>query len=626
MLHKKNYLLLLFLLSISTQSQVKKTFYYYQNQIVTIKNNNRLEITSDYEATKYIGKTKDNNELYESIGFDSFSEISDIEASTYNLDTKKKINLSKNDIRTTDGVLENIYKSDYKKKSFMYPGVTDNSTVTYRYTKKFKEPKLLEAFYFENGTACNSSSISIIVDNSVEIGYKLFGLDKEKVTFTEQKGSNNTTLTWELKDIPEIKSESEMPSGSYILPHLVFYIKSAQNKGVTTSYLGTPALLYKWYSTIAKEINKTNQDDIKAKTLELIKDKKTDLEKAKTIYDWVQENLNYVAFEDGMGGFVPRNASEIYTRKFGDCKDMANITCEMLKFAGLKSHLVWIGTRHKNYTYEEVPSPIVDNHMIACVEINGKKIFLDATGKYIQFPLPTDMIQGKEALIGIDENNFEIVKVPEIDKNLNTVTINSKLKVIDNSLIGESKTIITGTFKSSLAHYLANNYQKEKEIWKRFLINSNEKIILDMKENNFKIYENSPATATFDLKLSDWVKQIDTKIILKPILFFPLKDDFIDLEKRKFPIEKDIKSVYNINYEYAIPEGYKVEFLPANNTISTDLIGFTINYTATPTEIKVQQEVFSNVLLLENKDFEKWNGTLKKLINQYNQSIIFVKK
>ena len=617
--------LLLFLFQ-KTFSQDKKSFYYYENETITLKFDKKLEVVKAYESSKYISKTKDNNELIESVGFDSFSDVDHIEALTTNLDTNKKSALSSYNIVTSDVNLENIYKSDYKKKSFHYPGVTDNSTVNFKYTKKFKEPKLLEPFYFQNGTKCLSSKISIVVDNSIEIGYKLFGLGTDKIVFTEQQREKDRVLTWELKDIPEIQAEYEMPSRSYILPHLIYYLKNVSNNGIKTEYLGTTANLYKWYSTLAKEINKTNQDALKLKTLEIIQNKTLEIDKAKAIYDWVQENLSYVAFEDGMGGFIPREAAAIFTRRFGDCKDMANIMNEMLHYAGLKSYLTWIGTRHKNYTYAEVPSPVADNHMITCLEIGGKKIFLDATGKYIQFPLPTDMIQGKEALIGIDATHFEIAKVPEMDKKLNTISINSKLKVDGSSIVGEIKTSISGTNKSMLAAYLANNHQKEKEIWKRMLINSNEKIVLEAKQTDLKIYENTPATATFDLTLTDWIKQIDAKIILKPILFFPLRNDFIDIDKRKYAIEKDFKSITKINYSFEIPDGYKVDFLPTNNDIQTDLIGFSIAYNQTATTITVNQEVYNNVLLLENKDFNTWNSVIKKMINQYNQSIILIKK
>ena len=57
----------------------------------------------------------------------------------------------------------------------------------------------------------------------------------------------------------------------------------------------------------------------------MIDDKETELEKVKAIYYWAQKNVKYVAFEYALGGFVPRDANDIYSKKYGDCKDNSSI-------------------------------------------------------------------------------------------------------------------------------------------------------------------------------------------------------------------------------------------------------------------------------------------------------------
>ena len=46
-------------------------------------------------------------------------------------------------------------------------------------------------------------------------------------------------------------------------------------------------------------------------------------EKAKAIFKWVQDNINYVAFGDGYGGFIPEGASATCDTRYGDCKAMS---------------------------------------------------------------------------------------------------------------------------------------------------------------------------------------------------------------------------------------------------------------------------------------------------------------
>ena len=127
------------------------------------------------------------------------------------------------------------------------------------------------------------------------------------------------------------------------------------------------------------------------------------------IFNWVQDNIRYIAFEDGLGGFIPRDAASVCNKRYGDCKDMANLLFEMLNHAGIEAYRAWIGTRNRPYKYKEVPTPMVDNHMITAVIIDGETIFLDATDSYVPFGLPSAFTQTKEALLGIDENSYNIV-------------------------------------------------------------------------------------------------------------------------------------------------------------------------------------------------------------------------
>ena len=113
----------------------------------------------------------------------------------------------------------------------------------------------------------------------------------------------------------------------------------------------------------------------------------------------MQDNIRYIAFEDGLAGFIPATAQEVFKSKYGDCKGMANLMTEMLKLAGLEAYMTWIGTRHIPYDYT-LPSLAVDNHCISTVIIGGKEYFLDGTEKYIPFGDYAWRIQGKEVLIG----------------------------------------------------------------------------------------------------------------------------------------------------------------------------------------------------------------------------------
>lgn len=597
----------------------------FKNENVVLSNGNSLKVETQVSEKRAIPKSQNTNDYLITIPFDSFNEISDIKGSTINLKNNKSHTLYSSSIRVFDAEHDNIFKSDNKIKQFYLPNVEDNSVIEYSYKNTIKQPRFLSAFRFQNYIKTEKSRLQIKCDSTIEIGFKIFGKHQEKITFNKTTQGSSIIYTWEAQDIPEYESEEEMPNANYFIPHIIYYIKSYKVDGKREELLSSTENLYKWYASLIKNINTTDQTHLKNKTLELIKDKTTDFEKAKTIFHWVQQNLHYVAFENGMGGFIPREAADIYQKLYGDCKDMANLLNQMLRYANLDSNLAWIGTRDRPYTYAEVPTPYVDNHMITHLLLDNKSYFLDATDKFCPFTYPSQMIQGKEAMIGKSETEYKIEKVPVVPPIDNSTIIDFKLQLRDNKIIGEVATSLSGLFKSDLLNKLSAFTQKESEIWKNTITFSNPKIQLESTTLSRNEYQNLPSKANYTLQLEDAVKNINGKILLKPLLIQPLKEFQIDTEKRKFSIEKGFAYLYDIRYEYEIPADYKIEFLPENVSSKNELGSFEMEYKVQNNKIYISQKIESKKLIIENSDFNIWNAFIKTLNKNYSQSILLTK-
>ena len=70
----------------------------------------------------------------------------------------------------------------------------------------------------------------------------------------------------------------------------------------------------------------------------------------------------------------------VATKKYGDCKGMANLLTEMLRSVKLDARRCWIGTNHIAYDYS-TPSLSVDNHMICAWMNKGKPVITSAPAK-----------------------------------------------------------------------------------------------------------------------------------------------------------------------------------------------------------------------------------------------------
>src|SRR5690606_10059817 len=253
-----------------------------------------------------------------------------------------------------------------------------------KYTENVKNPRFLSSLYFGDFSPIINNTVTIIADKNIDLKFIEFNMENLPISHNKQEKKGNNIFTWEVKNINKYDYETSTPTYKKILPHIIPVITGYQSNGKKTELANNVADLYKWYYSLVKDINQDKPDEELIKVVEsLTADKPNDFEKVKAIYYWVQNNIKYIAFEYALGGFIPREANEVFKKKYGDCKDNSSILHEMFEIAGIRGNLTWIGTRSIPYTYDEVPTPLVDNHMILSYANNDEIYFLDATGRHI---------------------------------------------------------------------------------------------------------------------------------------------------------------------------------------------------------------------------------------------------
>lgn len=603
-------------------SQSEQSYVISKDEVYTftLKNNSPLVVLNATER-KFVGDKNNRLVLGKRIPFQaSFEEVSDIEAYAI-LPDKRKSKITS--VSTEDVMREDIFHHDSKFKYFYYKSLENGSETFTSYKKTFNKAEFLPSYYFRNELDCKQSSVSLKVLSGIEVGYILRGNDTDKVEFSTTKDGDYTVYKWQLNDQKKDETFDDAPDFSYYSPHLIFYIKNYTTNSTKNEWLGSVPNLYKMYAKTISKINQTNQNEVKIQTENLIAGLNSDYEKAQAVFNFVQSKINYVAFEDGMGGFIPRDAADVLQKKYGDCKDMANLLTEMLKYAKIDAHLAWIGTRDRNYTYQDVPSPIVDNHMICNAKLNGSDYFLDATDSYVIFPKPSVFIQGKEAMVQLTPEDFSVISVPVSTPEENTTDAKILYKLTNNNIEGTSKISLLGYNKSDLVQQYKSASDKGeflKNYSSRYIQNKNSSAITIANDD----LSAKPVEINYDFKLEKWVKAMDEQIMFKPILFFPFSDYKIDA-KRKVPVEFRFGKSFTYHYEIDLPEGYKTEFLPENFALKNKLMEGTVHYTSKGNKILVAQSLSVFPLLVEEADFELWNNSIKALTKTYNQNIIFSK-
>lgn len=520
-----------------------------------------------------------------------------------------------------------VFYDDFRSKSFVYPAVEPGVRTILREKKEVRDPHFVTPFYFASFVPVISAKVTIITDKSIELKHKLFNEDEVDIEFNKKAKGDKIIYTWEAQNLDDYKIESDAPKSSYYLPHLAYYVGEYTANGKKKQLLSSLDDLYGWYSSLTCNVNQKEDSELKSVVEGLVNDGDSEEEKVRKIFYWVQENIKYIAFEDGMRGFIPHDAAYVNEKRYGDCKDMASITNDMLKMAGIKSYLTWIGSRDIPYSYSELPTPMVDNHMIVTYENEGELYFLDATSQYTRFGMPSSFIQGKEALLAVNNDEYKVAKVPVMTKETNIFVDSTHIKLDGKVVKGSGTLDLNGYLRVNNSYRITNKKdEKEKRFIKAFLQKGNNKFFVDNYEVENLKDKDAPLRLKYDYRIEDYFKQIGDELYFNLTLDKAFNNQKIDLENRKLPLENDYKYTDRQVTIFELPEGYQVDYLPPSASFEHEFFGFSITYKNEGGKISQKKDIYINYLILEKENFADWNKMIKKLNEAYREALILKKQ
>lgn len=590
--------------------------------IIDLGKNDSLNITAENRFEMLHLRQKSEQFATESVPFSKFNQILSINAYTMINEDGNVKSIKAEDFVTGSIISKHWFYDDYKEKTFIFPSIEPGVTTVLDYKEAIKEPRFLGVFYLNSYVPVSKSEYTLIVHKSIKIAYKVYGTNGIELSFKQKKEGNNIVYTWKAANLAEYKTEKNSPNISYYEPHIIVYITHIDKKPL----LADPSGLYNWYYGMVKDVNKEVLPEIKALVDTLTKNSKTDMEKAKILFHWVQENVKYIAIEDGLSGFIPRSANEVYKNRYGDCKDMTSMLVTMFNMANIPAYLSWIGTRKLPYAYKDVPTPMVDNHMIATAKIDGENIFLDATDSYVPFGMPTAMIQGKEVMIGIDSINYQIMPVPIVSSEKNRMVDTCWIEIIDDDIRGRGSVIMEGYYKANAAFAMLEQQPKQQKSYLSELLSWQD---LNPEIQNIS-YEPSAdndkkLTIKYDFLVSKHCKISENELFLNLNLDKRLEDESVQIDKRKTDKEIEYQFSDFRCYVVKVPKNYRVGFLPANSSFQTDNFGFIIDYELKDDLILMRKKIYCNYLFLKDNKFQAWNEMIQKLNFAYRNNIKLIK-
>ena len=94
---------------------------------------------------------------------------------------------------------------------------------------------------------------------------------------------------------------------------------------------------------------------------------------------FLQDEIRYLGIELGAGSYIPSNPSDVYDRRYGDCKDKTLLLCTILSQLDIEAYPVLVNSTRMHTIGPYAPSPLNFNHVIAKIKYQGNTLWVDPT-------------------------------------------------------------------------------------------------------------------------------------------------------------------------------------------------------------------------------------------------------
>ncbi len=350
----------------------------------------------------------------------------------------------------------------------------------------------------------------------------------------------------------------------------------------------------RWYSDLSS--SSIRYDNTVNKTFREIfpegYEKLSEEQRAKKIYHYITDHINYSYVDFRQSGKIPQKASKTIETRLGDCKDMSTLFVTLARKAGLKANIVLVKTNDFGRNSLILPSTAF-NHAIARVLLDGKVQYLELTDKYLPFKaLPRSLIGATVLDIPFDRNDKNVTSglhhLDKVSRTPNILTLDYVYDIYDDKKIISVKVTGQGALNSYFHSMLEDqNEENRKKSVIEYFENLDE---LDLKLIDYKIIrqDRTEEKVIFEAKfeIADEMQTLsDIKIFKLPLQPETYTPALISLDERKYPLRfiyYEYADAYKMNYTINL-KGKNTAFfiIPKNASLEFEDHRFDIRYNKT---------------------------------------------
>ncbi len=462
--------------------------------------------------------------------------------------------------------------SDLKAKVLRIPAPDPGNIIGYEYEVEDQPFFLQDEWQFQETDPVRESHYSLQLPDGWE--YKASWLNHPEVMPTQA----GTLSQWAVTDVKEIRREPEMPPRDGVAGSMI--VTFFPSGGRALNGFANWDDMGKWYSKLLGG-RLDASPAIKQEVVSLTASKSTLAQKMQALAEFVQRDIRYVAIELGIGGWQPHSAPDVFSNRYGDCKDKATLLRSMLQEIGIDTYHVVIYTErgavtpqtpaHHGFNHAilaiKLPEGLTDPSLIATIQHPklGRLLFFDPTNDLIPFGQIPGYLQANYGLL-VTPGGGELIELPQQPSTMNSIQRTAKLTLdAKGTLKGDVREMRLGERASS-------------ERWRLRTVTKDTDRIKPIEEllgsslASFRLTHASlinfqqtdqPFGFSYSFESPNYGKNAGNLLLVRPRVIGNKSMGFLETkEPRRFPIEFDEPTRDTDSFEITIPPGYLVDDVP----------------------------------------------------------------
>lgn len=586
------------------QADDQYSYNYHCKKAITVLNKSGLD-----EASLY---------LY----YDKMTSIKNVKGTIYDADGKLVGKFSDRDMKDYSAADGFSLFLDTRFKYFAPPVATYPFTVEYDY-----ETRNRQTMYFHEWSPCDfgvsvqNSTYTFIAKPSLKINIKESNIPEKMTTSTTKNGM--TVYTWSAANIKAYRKEPMSPSADKFMPYVRITSGSFFYDGYEGAFTDWNSL-GKWiYDKLL-----VGRDVVPQETVDHIKDITANItdpkEKARKIYEFVQQKTRYVSIQVGIGGYQPFTAANVDQNSYGDCKALVNYTKALLKTVGIDAwYCVVYGERAVKRSMTTDFASMEGNHIILCVPFKNDTTWAECTSRTNPFGFIGDFTDDR-VVLACTPDGGKLMHTRRYPPQENLTHRTGQFTISNTGMLaGDMKTTFGGTEFDDRDRLIDEAYQEQvKDIHNEYNINN-----LDVQQLKFVKHksETPVTTETMSLKAVDFATDNNGRVYFLPNLAD--RHNYVpdDVRNRSTDVYINRGYVDEDEFTYTLPDGYKLDKELISRDIEKPFGAYKLSMNLTGNKLTLKRRLQINDGTFNKDEYENLIDFYEAVAHADNYQVVLTK-